>query len=124
MKKNFETIKLSKKMYMKESILKASYVFGVDYYFYIDEDDENYLIKVESKGNNKNDSFEKEFINEVISQTVRYNIMMQTKNVRELILGRALATTMVNDASKYENEKTDTNLNNILIDWFDKYDIR
>lgn len=124
MKKNFETIKLSKKMYMKESILKASYVFGVDYYFYIDEDDKNYLIKVESKGNNKNDSFEKEFINEVISQTVRYNIMMQTKNVRELILGRALATTMVNDASKYENEKTDTNLNNILIDWFDKYDIR
>ena len=118
-------IKLSKNIYVKESILKAAFVFSDKFYLYIDDDTDYFLIKVESKNKEENENvmLDKDFVNEVIAQTVRYNIMQQTKNIRELILGRALASTMINDASKYENEEINTNLNDILVDWFDKYDI-
>ena len=52
------------------------------------------------------------------------DIMLKTLNIRELILGRALATTMINDSQVYENNEEDTNLDDILVNWFDKYDIK
>ncbi|MBR4314521.1 MAG: His-Xaa-Ser system protein HxsD [Lachnospiraceae bacterium] len=118
-------IKLSKNIYNKEPILKAAYIFSDVFYVYVDENNTDYLIKLEFKNvkNEKNEHFsDKEFINEVIVQSVRYNIMQQTKNIRELILGRALASTMVNDSTKYENDSADIEINDILVDWFDKYD--
>ena len=120
-------LRFSKKIYIKECILKSAYFFSEKYFFYIDEDNNDYIVKIEAKDDKNDECIDKEFINEIVSQMVRYNIMIQTKNIRELILGRALATTMINDCSKFENDEnnaTNTDLNNILIDWFDKYDIR
>ena len=121
---NEKIIKLSKEIYLKEPILKAAYIFSDENYVYVDDSESEYIVKIECKSESKKEIIDKEFINEVIAQTVRYNIMLKTLNIRELILGRALATTMINDSQVYENNEEDTNLDDILVNWFDKYDIK
>ena len=69
---------------------------------------------------------EKEFENEILTQSARHEIYLQTKNIRELMLARAVATSVV--APTIENVESDTqdevdyDENEILKDWFDSND--
>ena len=69
---------------------------------------------------------EKEFENEILAQSARHEIYLQTKNIRELMLARAVATSVV--ASTEKNAELDTedeieyNEDEILRDWFDSND--
>jgi len=113
-------IKISKDMYQKEAITKAAYYFSDDFYFSLDIDDKYYIVNVEAKSNKQ--FKEKEFVNEVLVQTTRYNIMMQTKNIRELIIGRALASTIIDDADTGFTDDESIDSEKILNNWFDVYD--
>ena len=75
-----------------------------------------------------------EFYNELLRESLRYNIAVETKNLRELIVGRALYTTCIDleqesatneDSNELENtEKVkveDYSLDEIAVNWFDKY---
>ena len=64
-----------------------------------------------------------EFENEILAQSARHEIYLQTKNIRELMLARAVATSVV--APKNEDESSTSESNHefsedeILKDWFD-----
>lgn len=64
-----------------------------------------------------------EFYNELLREVLRYNISLETKNMRELIVGRALYSTCIN-IKKPKNNKRKTeevyNINDIAINWFEK----
>ena len=67
-----------------------------------------------------------EFYNELLRESLRYNIAIETKNLRELIVGRALYTTCIdleeNQEEKNEEDIEETyNLDEIAVNWFDKY---
>lgn len=70
--------------------------------------------------------FVKALYNELFNESIRFDVMKQTKNIRELILGRALYSTCI-DTEKKENEEkneiqTDDNnynINNIAVNWFE-----
>ena len=67
-----------------------------------------------------------EFENELIAQETRRMIAEQTKNVREMIVARALSSTIVNkveedDIDLPKNEDTYA-AEEILQDWFDVYE--
>lgn len=109
---------ISKDFYPKTVVLKAAYAFTDRAYIFISQDENNYVIEIESK-DNKGDVAEKEFKNELLSQALRYEIDINTKNVRELIISRALASTIIdeeNDVIEYEDQKLD---DDILKDWFE-----
>ena len=53
---------------------------------------------------------------------VRIHVTNKTKNIRELILARALSSTVI---ERFEDEIVDEeepDINEILTDWFEKYE--
>lgn len=110
----------NKEIYSKEALLKAAYNFTDRAYMHLDIDNENYVVVIEMKGKESNIS-EKEFQNEMLAQMVRLNVQKRTKNVRELMLARALASTVI-EKNQIEEACQEEDIDDILQDWFEKYE--
>ena len=120
---------LDNKIYPLISVKKAMITFME--YAYVSAKNVNNRIKIhfEFKENNVNlDEIAKEFINECLKESLRYDISKETQNIRELILGRALYSSCIrfddgepNDINiKYnEIEDVDFNIDEIAVNWFD-----
>ena len=113
------SIKLSKEMYEKEAIIKAAYLFTDRFHIELDSDSDYFYIDMKSKENIENNDVEKDFLNEVLIQTTRLHISMQTKNIREMIIGRALASTIIDDKDNGFVDDESINADDILNNWFD-----
>ncbi len=113
--------RFKKELYPKDAIIKASYFFADDFFIALDSDEEYYVVNMEAK-NASIDliNIEKEFQNEVLAQTNRYIISTATKNIRELIIGRALASTMIDKRDKGYVDDQSISADDILVNWFDK----
>ena len=67
----------------------------------------------------------KEFENELLSQTVRLQVFNRTRSIREILLARAMTSTLLNEKdpiAKIQAEQCDISqeeLESILTDWFD-----
>lgn len=71
-----------------------------------------------------------EFYNELLREVIRLNVSRETKNIRELIVGRALYSTCVDTNIDTDSEKeevlisrgNDSNfdINEIAVNWFGK----
>lgn len=111
--------KFSKKLYSKIALIKAAYNFTDIAYIHLDADDSYYYVTIESKQLDCVVS-EKEFINEMLTQSVRHEVYQQTKNIRELLLARAMATSVIVDDSLIDEQDTGNSFeeNDILKDWF------
>lgn len=111
--------KFNKELYSKTALLKAAYNFTDIAYLHLDVDDKYYYVDIEQKSNKK-EIKEIEFENEILTQSVRHEVYLQTKNIRELMLARAVATSVVT-SQEYENEELqekEFTENEILKDWF------
>lgn len=90
---------VNEKIYSLTAVMKTAYMFIEKVYIYFDYEKEK-LIRVEfiPKEAKDKDFVKKlvgEFYNELLNQTLRLKIFKETKNIRELILGRALYNTCV-----------------------------
>mgnify|MGYP004678835097 CR=1 FL=1 len=129
--KNHYIFKISKNIYPLPCIKKAASNFLEFAYIYIDEEENNYVVKI-SKHNDLN--FEKdivgEFYNELLRECIRFDISKETKNIRELIVGRSLYSTCIYDenidANSTENMESNIineeiyDINNIAKNWFEQ----
>ena len=115
------TIYLAKDLYPKSVILKAAYTFTHRAYIYIYQEQDNYIVEITDK-NLKDGISENEFKNELLSQSLRYEIFMQTKDLRETIAVRALASTIVGEETPIISTPDNYVEEDILKDWFDKND--
>lgn len=113
-------LKFKKELYSKIALLKAAYFYTDSTYVHLDADDQYYYVQLTPKEHKKEVS-EDEFINEMLAQSVRHEIYLQTKNIRELLLARAMSTSLVtkkevvtDDLISHENFSEDK----ILKDWF------
>lgn len=111
--------KYSKELYSKDVLMKAAYAFTDEVYIHLDCDNENYIVSVYSKSNELEENFFNKFENELIAQETRKIIVGQTKNIREMIVARALSSTMVQ--LDEENIKDDESFHaeEISKSWFD-----
>lgn len=110
--------RFSRHIYPKIAVLKSAYRFTNRAYLHLDQDAKDYIIRIEYKGDERFDL--KEFQNEMLTQTVRYEISRQTKDIRRLTLARALASTVIEDESIQESDdQDDFDVNDVLKDWFE-----
>lgn len=114
--------KFRKALYPKEAIIKASYFFADKYFISLDADEEYFFVSMDPKCNEFDQDVEKEILNEVLAQTNRYLISSSTKNIREMIVGRALASTMIDNRDKGYIDDESISADDILVNWFDKHD--
>lgn len=119
---------VSKVLFPPEVVLKAAYAFLETDYIHIDEDDAHWIIQMSTKGETETKNRTSEFENELLSQAVRFQVFKQTKSIREILLARAMTSTMVDQEDpigKIQSEQDDISneeLKQILTDWFDKHE--
>ena len=112
-------MKFRKELYSKVALIKAAYNFTDTAYVHLDADDDYYYVSIEPKqsacGVTEND-----FINEMLTQSVRHEVYQQTKHIRELMLARAMATSVIVDEDLIDDPEIDGQFseNEILKDWF------
>lgn len=111
-----------KELYPKIALIKAAYSFTDRAYIHLDADEEYYSVTIETK-HGAGEIDRKQFLNEMLTQSVRHMIYEQTRNIRELMLARAMATTVV--AETELGEEPDSSDNNIieeslLRNWFEE----
>lgn len=112
-------MKFHKELYSKVALIKAAYNFTDDAYVHLDADDNYYYVAIEPKKKEK-EIREEDFINEMLTQSVRHEVYQQTKNIRELMLARAMATSVIVDEDVVDDIETDDifSESEILKDWF------
>lgn len=112
-------------MYPKEALLKASYFFIDRYYLHLRKVSEQYCVDISTKNEESlPDDIQKQFENELLSQTVRYQVYQETHDIREILVARAMASTVI--MSRAEKGKTDKtseqepvrDINHIFEDWY------
>lgn len=117
------TFEVDKSIYPLTAILKTAYAFVGHTYVHLGDNDSAWSVSLTSKNELSGEIAAKEFENELLTQTVRLSIFQQTHTIRELLLARALSSTMVEDcvsASEDAEEDISTEeLEQILTDWFE-----
>ena len=120
-----KTTKLTLKceLYPKEAVLKAAYHFIDRCYIHVDVIEDTYVVDLTMKKDIPDDVTALEFENELLAQTVRYHVYDQTHTIREILMARAMSSTITGSKTEYEKAKLPENidnLENILTDWFEK----
>lgn len=108
--------KFNRELYSKAAIFKSCYKYLDDFYIHLDQDDTYYYVTIEAKNNTMVIDIN-EFQNEMMDQMNREIVFSQTKNIREILMARAFASTVVYDESVVENFENDES--EMLKDWFD-----
>ena len=118
-------ISFSKELYPKIALVKSAYAFTDRAYIHLDADDQYYIVKIHPKDGHKPIT-EKEFMNEMLCQCVRHEVYQQTKTVRELLIARAMASTVIEQSGTTAEEEIQMEQaedeKQILTDWFELYD--
>ena len=124
--KDYKCIKFNRELYSKTALIKAAYNYLENAYIHLDLDEKYYYVFLKEK---KEDIEIKEddFMNEMLTQSVRHEVYLQTKNIRELLYARSLATSVIVDDEREIEDKQnrlqkDFNEDEILKDWFDNND--
>lgn len=112
-------MKFRKELYSKVALIKAAYNFTDTAYVHLDADDDYYYVSIEPKQAGSNVT-ENDFINEMLTQSVRHEVYQQTKHIRELLLARAMATSVIVDENLIDDPDVDEQFSEseIMKDWF------
>ena len=107
-----------RELYSKAALLKAAYHFTDRFYIYLDQDDTKYSVQLTAKPGTDENNIEAEFSNEILAQATREEILRQTANIRELILGRAFGSTIVDEVQSYAADPTEKENRELFTDWY------
>ncbi|MGI6337106.1 MAG: His-Xaa-Ser system protein HxsD [Eubacteriales bacterium] len=116
-------LKFKHELYPKEALLKAAYHFIDRCYIHVDLNEDEFIVHLTTKKDVPNDITEHEFENELLAQTVRYHVYSQTHVIREILMARAMSSTITGSNTEFERVSLPENLDsleNILTDWFEK----
>lgn len=100
----------------------------------IEKENNKIIVKLVLTSKQNTNNIVGKFYNELLEESLRYNIARETKNLRELIVGRALYSTCI-EVDNVENEKEtikvenesfsnteekDYDIEEIAVNWFEK----
>lgn len=100
----------------------------------IEKEDNKIIVRLILNSNQNTNNIVGKFYNELLEESLRYNIARETKELRELIVGRALYSTCI-EVDNVENEKEaikvekesfsnteekDYDIEEIAVNWFEK----
>ena len=117
-------INIKKSVYSLKAIFRASYIYTDHYYIGIDEEEDCYLVFLTSKTEGITDKqVVGGFQNELLHQGIRSVVEAETKQIRELIVTRALYSAFIPEevsfSSETENEE-ELKLEDIAKAWYDE----
>lgn len=116
-----------KSIYPAECVIKAAYAFLDKAYVHIDEDDKCWIVILEAKATQliSQRELQQKFENELIAQSVRLAVFKRTHTLREMLLARAVSSSLIDGEEMIEPIDTDEQINqdeqlqHILKDWYE-----
>ncbi len=123
--KNQITITVDSRIYPLEVVYGAAYVFLDKAYLYLDGDPKK-KITITIKGKNKlsrkeTGNLAREFLNELLNYSLRYQISKQNRKIREYIVGTALLGAVREEPAETEKEDWQKDSLGIAVPWEEKY---
>lgn len=119
--------RISKELYSSTVVLKAAYSFLERCYIHIEDVGSDWVISAKLKDETEtSEQLMVELENELIAQAVRERVITQTKSIREVLMARAMSSTLIDtedSVKRIEAESediSDDELKSILTSWFDK----
>lgn len=118
-----KTMQFRRELYSKTALIKAAFNYTDSAYVHLDADDHYYYVTLSAKSGAAEPS-DDEFLNEMLAQSVRHEVYLETKDIRKLLLARAMATSVVadSDPSDVGEDAEAFSEDAILRDWFDCHD--
>lgn len=118
-------MKVDERIFCKEAVLKASYLFVDRFYVHLSYCERHHIaIELTPKPGTDSTGIDRTFENELIAQMVRYQVSQSNKDLKELILGRALYSTCLDRIQEPESPEDDEvsfpSLDEIAVDWFEQ----
>ena len=121
-------IQYDEEFYSKEALVKAAYHFTDRAYVYLGVEDGSLFVDFTAKGGIQFDKekLENEFKNELLAQVIHQTVSKETTVLRELLVARALSSTMVDEGISSDavespmTEDAQDALDAIAKDWFDE----
>ena len=111
-------MKYKKELYSRNVLFKTCYKFTDNAYIHLDSDDQYYIVNISPKNSTDMTDYEWEFSNQIIEEVNREIVVEQTKNIRQILLARSLASTVIYDDEIAEIE-TDISDKSAMRDWFE-----
>lgn len=111
-------LRFSREIYSKDAILKASYYFTEKAYLHIDIDDKCYIINITPKEDFLDYPFEQHFENKLIEYMNRLIVSESTGRLRDIIMARALASTVIYDGDNISLSEPPAEDESAEKDWF------
>lgn len=93
----------SKDLYSKQVLLKTCFHFTDNYYVFLDLADDRFILNIKSKNGVNNPNIKDEFLNELLAQATRQAVYMETKNIREMMMARAISSSII-ELPRSEND--------------------
>ena len=120
------TAEYDSKVYEKTVLMKAAYSFIDKFYIHFAvKDNSNYVVTFTPKMEESGDNIVERFENELLAQSVRQYVYRETHSLREILVARAMSSSMIMDDSIKEDDvevidhtPENFDLNDILSDWF------
>ena len=124
------TTHVKKSLFSPENLLKAAYFFVESYYIHFDDEGEDWVVSFTPKDgcNAGNRKIVDEFENELLVQAVRIAVYKRTSPLREMLMARAMTSTVVDEEDPIEriqaaqDDVSDDELKSILTDWFESHE--
>ena len=123
--KNQITITVDSRIYPLEVVYGAAYVFLDKAYLFLDGDPKKKItitIKGKKELNKKETgNLAREFLNELLNYSLRYQISKQNRKIREYIVGTALLGAVREEPAETEKEDWQKDSLGIAVPWEEKY---
>jgi His-Xaa-Ser system protein HxsD len=116
-------IQINNKVYPREAVLNTCFLFLDKAYLFLDFQDDKMIVFLKNKRSSPlKKSLKGEFMNKLLSWTLRCQINKNNRKMRDYILGRALFSAQPLKDSKPEDNKLDYELDplGIAIPWDEK----
>ncbi len=111
-----------KDIYPTEVLLKAAYSFIKKAYIHFSIEANKIIVTFTAKADEElSDTIAMDLENALLAQTVRFQVYKQTHIIREVLMARAMSSTMTMDSDPVglvEDNYLDDDIDDILKDWF------
>ena len=116
--------RLNKEVYPLKAIYRAAYLFTDKYYIGLDQTEETYIIKFSGKEKTCDYDDVGAFQNELLNQNLKLALSNDTREIRELIVTRALYSSFLpeenEEVSISETSEQEYDLDEIAKAWYEE----
>lgn len=116
-----QELRFKRALYPQEAVMKAAFLFLDRCYVHVDIVGADFVINITAKPGLTVDNIAAEFTNELLAQAVRFQVYQQTHTLREILLARAMSSSLTGVQSALDADALPSqvdNLDNIVQDWF------